>query len=114
MDEDVVKSIEPATVQGHGRAGQWGETPTSDIASWVAGTWICERHGQEEDGLLATELDAYRMWNEEVLDKMESSQGLSDRVWRKLWPDRDGEWTANWHSFPLAEVEEDGIAHSVE
>lgn len=40
--------------------------------------WICERHVHEEDGQLATELDACRMWNKEVLDEMESGQGLSD------------------------------------
>lgn len=32
----------------------------------------------KKDGQLATELDACRMWNEEVLDETESGQGLSD------------------------------------
>lgn len=76
---------------------------TVELAEILAKTWICERTYGAPEGIMVRKIttNTNDAGNAEVLAEMAELSGLSDKVWRRVWPDRDGDWMNQCGSFPL-------------
>ncbi|RYP05723.1 hypothetical protein DL764_003616 [Monosporascus ibericus] len=71
-----------------------------DIMQWIGRSRVCTRSREK---VVAEELGkSKRLWIGEYLESnMENDE--YEKAWRSRWPDKTGNWKADWSSFPLPE-----------
>ncbi|RYP91350.1 hypothetical protein DL770_002490 [Monosporascus sp. CRB-9-2] len=85
-------------------AGDFGsgcfEAYMEDIMQWIGRSWVCTRNREE---VVAKELGKSERLRrgEDLESNIENDE--YEEAWKSVWPDKTGNWKADWSSFPLSE-----------
>jgi hypothetical protein len=82
------------------------EVLTAELADYLSNGYICERDYRALEGIRVTALKDDSLCDAEILSEMAAAGGLSDRIWRRIWPDREGDWMTKCASWPLVTDDE--------
>lgn len=87
----------------------WKDYDFSHLVGWIGRSWLCHRQSQydgaQEIAAVELQVQQRKYYGELIDDDWELSflhGSVYEKVWKELWPGKNGDWKDDWMSFPLA------------